>query len=251
MSLLQQLLALHRVDVQVRSLRSRLAQADHYLATQQKQLDDLVAQRGDVELQKKQLQAHVANMEMESKGISDRVARLRSDLNQSANTKQYNAVLQEMKSVELQKDELDEQTLAQMERLEQIAKRVADFETVISDRQSLREKALAEREERHRDTAERLGELERERATAAGLVPADSMVRFDEVAEMHDGEAMSEVEVISARHREYSCSACNTEIPFAVYARLLGEGGGIVQCVNCHRILHLPAEAEATATKKR
>ena len=65
------------------------------------------------------------------------------------------------------------------------------------------------------------------------------------------GEAMSEVEVISARHREYACSACNTEIPFAVYAKLMGDGATAVQCVSCKRILHMPAEAEATAAKKR
>jgi hypothetical protein len=77
MSLLQQLLALHRADVQVRSLRSRLSQADRYLATQQKQLDDVLAQRGDVETQRRQLQAQVANMEMEGKAIGERIEALR------------------------------------------------------------------------------------------------------------------------------------------------------------------------------
>jgi len=251
MSLLQQLLALHRVDVLVRSLRSRLSQADHYLATQQKLLDELQAQRSDVSMQKKQLQAHVANMEMESKGITERVERLRSDLNQSANTKQYTALLQELKSVEGQRDLLDEQTLAQMERVEQITKRLEGFEPLIAERSRLWAQAKAESGERLRDTSDRLNELDGERAKAAACVPAPAMLIFDTVADIHDGEALSEVEVISARHREYACSACNTEIPYSIYARLLGDGSSIVQCVSCSRILHLPAEAEATVTKKR
>jgi predicted nucleic acid-binding Zn-ribbon protein len=228
MSLLQQLLALHRADVQVRSLRSRLSQADRYLATQQKQLDDVLAQRGDVETQRRQLQAQVANMEMEGKAIGERIERLRADLNQSGNTKQYTAILQEMKVIEVQRDELDTQALAQMERVEQLNKRLADFDTVLTERSRLCDAAKAESAERHRDTAERLSELERERAAAAAGVPA-----------------------ISARHREYACSACSTEIPFGVYTRLLGEGGAVVQCTSCRRILHLPAETEATAAKKR
>ena len=251
MSLLQQLLALHRVDVQVRSLRSRLQQADRYRGTQQRQLDELLAQRGDVQLQQRQMQAQVATLEVEAKSIQERVEKLRRELNQSGNTKQYNALLQELKTLESQKDALDEQALAQLERIEQVHKRLAGFEPLVAERTRLRDEANAESEQRHKDTADRLGELERERAAAAAKVPEASMKLFDEVADLHEGEAMSEVEVISARHREYACSACNTEIPFAVYAKLMGDGSTAVQCVSCKRILHMPAEAEATAAKKR
>ena len=251
MSLLQQLLALHKVDVQVRSLRSRLSQADRYLATQQRQLDDLNAQRTDVETQQRQVKAHVATMEVEAKAFQDRIERLRTELNQSGNTKQYNAILQELKQLEAQKDQLEEQTLGQIDRVDQLGKRLADMEPLLAERTRRRDEAKAELDQRRADSSERLGELDRERAAAAAGVPAATMSVFDEAAEIHEGEAMSEVEVISARHREYACSACNTEIPFAVYARLLGEAGNVVQCVSCHRILYLPAETEATAAKKR
>jgi predicted nucleic acid-binding Zn-ribbon protein len=251
MSLLQQLLALHRVDVQVRSLRSRLEQADRYLAGQQRQLDDLLAQRTDVENQRRQLQAQAATMEVESKSIDERVQRLRADLNQSGNTKQYNAILQEMKSIEAQKDTIDEQALAVLERVEQATKRLDGFDPLMAERTRLRDAAQAECAQRRQDTSERLGELERERATAASAVPAEAMELFDTVADLHDGEAMSEVEVIDARHREYACSACNTEIPLAIYARLAGDTGKVVQCVNCKRILHMVATAETASARKR
>jgi predicted nucleic acid-binding Zn-ribbon protein len=251
MSLLKQLLALHRVDVQVRSLRARLEQADRYLAGQQRQLDDLLAQRSDLEGQKRQLQAQAAAMEVESRSIDDRVQRLRGDLNQSANTKQYNAVLQEMKTIEAQKDQIDEQALAVLDRVEQAAKRIEAMAPLLAERTRLRDAATTECAQRRQDTGDRLGELERERATAAAQVPAEAMALFDEVADLHEGEAMSEVEVIDARHREYACTACNTEIPLAIYARLAGESGKVVQCVSCKRILHMPASAEAEAARAK
>ncbi|MBM4006262.1 MAG: hypothetical protein FJ292_01650 [Planctomycetes bacterium] len=251
MSLLQQLLALHRVDVQVRSLRSRLEQADRFLAGQQRQLDELLAQRTDVENQRRQLQAQAATMEVESKSIDARVQRLRNDLNQSGNTKQYNAILCEMKSIEAQKDAIDEQALGILERVEQTSKRLEGFEPLLAERTRLRDAAKAECAQRRQDTSERLGELERERAAAAAQVPADAMSLFDEVADLHDGEAMSEVEVIDARHREYACSACNTEIPLALYARLAGDTGKVVQCVSCKRILHMAASVVAETARKR
>ena len=162
MSLLQQLLALHRVDVQVRSLRSRLQQADRYLATQQRQLDELLSQRTDVHNQQRQMQAQLATLEVEGKSIAERVEKLRRELNQSANTKQYNALLQELKTLESQKDALDEQALAQMERIEQVAKRLAGFEPLAAERRRLRDEAQAECEQRRKDTSDRLGELEAE-----------------------------------------------------------------------------------------
>jgi len=177
MSLLQQLLALHKVDVQVRSLRSRLSQADRYL------------------------------------------------------------------------DALEEQTLAQIERSEQVGKRLTDMEPLLAERTRRRDEAKVELDQRRADSAERLGELDRERAAAAAGVPAETMGVFDEVADLHEGEAMSEVEVIDARHREYACSACNTEIPLAIYARLAGDTGKVVQCVSCKRILHMAATAVAEAAE--
>jgi hypothetical protein len=113
-----------------------------------------------------------------------------------------------MKVIEVQRDELDTQALAQMERVEQLNKRLADFDTVLTERSRLCDAAKAESAERHRDTAERLSELERERAAAAAGVPAEAMALFDEVADLHEGEALSEVQVISARHRE--CAALAT-----------------------------------------
>jgi predicted nucleic acid-binding Zn-ribbon protein len=156
-----------------------------------------------------------------------------------------------MKSIEAQKDTIDEQALAVLDRVEQTTKRLDSFEPLMAERTRLRDAAQAECVQRRQDTSERLGELERERAAAASQVPADAMTLFDEVADLHEGEAMSEVEVIDARHREYACSACNTEIPLAIYARLAGDTGKVVQCVSCKRILHMAATAVAEAARKR
>jgi predicted nucleic acid-binding Zn-ribbon protein len=219
-------------------------------SARERQLDELLAQRTDVENQRRQLQAQAATMEVESKSIDERVQRLRGDLNQSGNTKQYNAVLQEMKNIEAQKDAIDEQALAVLDRVEQTTKRLEGFEPLVAERTRLRDAAQSECAQRRQDTSERLGELEHERATAAAQIPAEAMALFEEVAELHEGEAMSEVEVIDARHREYACSACNTVIPLAIYARLAGDTGKVVQCVSCKRILHMAVSAEAEAARK-
>ena len=80
MSLMEQILALHSVDVQVRALRGRLDSAHHYLKTQETQMKDLLAQRDEVELQRKHTQAQVANLEMEANGVGVQIQKMRDEL---------------------------------------------------------------------------------------------------------------------------------------------------------------------------
>ena len=251
MSLMEQILALHSVDVQVRALRGRLDSAHHYLKTQETQMKDLLAQRDEVELQRKHTQAQVANLEMEANGVGVQIQKMRDELNNSGNTKQYSAILSGLKSLELQKDNFEQQAISQMEKVEQLVARIAQFDIKLAERSTLRDKAAAEMNERTQETGARLGELDRERAAAASHVPATSMSIFDEVANIHDGEAVSPVMTVDARSREYACTACNVEIPYQLYSRLLGDGTSLVQCLSCKRILYLEmAEIEAAAKRK-
>ncbi|MCE9619017.1 MAG: hypothetical protein K8R92_03810 [Planctomycetes bacterium] len=252
MPLMEQILALHGVDVQVRALEGRLDSANHYLKTQERLLKDVQAQHDEVELQRKHTQAQVANLEMEANSVAVQIQKMRDELNNSGNTKQYSTILTALKSLELQKDNFEQQALGQMEKVEQLAARLAQFKAQLAERTTLRDKAAAEVKERTQETSARLAELKGERASAAAHVPPEAMKIFDVVADMHDGEAVAPVLAVDVRAREYACSECNVEIPYQVYSRLLGAGTSLVQCLSCKRILYLEQpEIDAAAAKKR
>ena len=251
MSLIAHLRALHTVDSQVRGIKTRFENAERDLRRHQVQLDALATKRRDVEAQSRQLQAAVSNLELEDGSFKQRIEQLRNELNSSANPRQYNALRDELKVIEGKRDGLAERMLAQMENLEKLKAELATQDGPIADRTKLRDMAKAALDESKSELGGRLAELEAQREKAASLLKTDVREAFDEAAEQNEGEALAEITIISARHREYACSACSTEIPFGVYTRLLGEGGAVVQCTSCRRILHLPAETEATAAKKR
>ena len=81
MALLDNLLTLHRVDSQVRALRSRVASAETYFRAQEKQLALLAKQKAELETQLKQLQASVHALEVEQASATGRVDKLRAELN--------------------------------------------------------------------------------------------------------------------------------------------------------------------------
>ena len=70
---------------------------------------------------------------------------------------------------------------------------------------------------------------------ALGVVLASPGRAADET----NGEAMAPIAEINRRHREYSCSACNIEMPFEAVLRLTSDLNTIYPCRACGRILYL------------
>jgi predicted nucleic acid-binding Zn-ribbon protein len=254
MALLDNLLTLHRVDSQVRALRSRVTSAETYFRAQEKQLALLAKQKAELETQFKQLQASVHGLEVEQGSATARVEKLRGELNTSTNDKQYKAILNEMKSLETQRDEVVKRAVEEMQRAEETKKRLELHESTIAERLKIRDVAKNQFDECMKDVGERLSELEAERARAAELVPDRERKLFDKVADETEGEAMAEITVVSMRHREFACGACNIEVPFETYARLSSSSNDAVQCRACTRILFLsdanrPVDPKDSKTK--
>ena len=249
MALLDNLLTLHRVDSQVRALRSRVTSAETYFRAQEKQLALLAKQKAELETQFKQLQASVHGLEVEQGSANARVDKLRAELNTSTNDKQYKAILNEMKVLEGQKDEIVKRAVEEMQRVEDTKKRLEVQVATIAERQKIRELAKTKLDECMGDVGQRLAELEAERARAADLIPERDRQLFNRVADLTEGQTMSEITIVDLRHREFACGECNIELPFETYARLSSNSDSVIQCKACTRILYL-AESNRPAGEK-
>jgi len=250
MGLVDSLLNLYRVDVQVRGLRSRLNSAERYLAAQTKQWTDLQQQQQEFQTRKRHLQATIGNLEIEVKSIDDRLEKLRNELNNAPTNKQYAALLAELNTVKTTRGGIEDRMLADMEQVEKIQEQLAAVEAQIVERTKVRDLAQAQLDERRNDVGHRLSELEIERQHAAAVVPAPALAIFEEVADSHEGEAMSAVEEVDRRHREYACGACNMHIPFEQVSLLTSRNDSVIRCPSCMRILFMQEEMRGTLAKK-
>lgn len=244
MSLMRQLLTLHRVNTQVTGLRQRLDSAQRFLDAQQRTLNELLQQGEELRRQMRQLEATTANLETEGKGYAERIEKLRTDLNSSKNDRQYQAILADMKSLQAKRDELDATAIGHMDRVEALKTQLASLQGSIDERTTLRDRARADLDQRVADVSTRLSELEAEREIAARAVPPDARKTFERVAKETEGEAMAPVIEVSRRHREYACGACNLEIPKESFSKLSGTGESLVQCKACARILYIDEDAQ-------
>ena len=251
MSLISHLRALHSVDSLVRGIKTRFDNADSDRRRHQTQVDLLAGKRRDQEAQLRQIQATVANLELEDGTFKARLETLRSELNSSANPRQYNALRDELKVIEGKRDELAERILAQMENLEKLKAEMATSEAPLSDRTRLRDMAKAALEEAKAELGGRLAELEAQRERAAANLKEEAREAFDEAADRNDGEALAEVTIVSLRHREFACGGCNAELPLDAYSRVAAQNEQVVTCMSCGRILYMDNIPERPDAKKK
>ncbi|MHC5025841.1 MAG: zinc ribbon domain-containing protein [Planctomycetota bacterium] len=247
---MESLLRLHQVDSQVRGLRSRQESAERYLRVQQTQLDRLEQQANELAARKRHVQATTANLETEVAVIDERIEKLRNELNSAETNKQYTAVLTELNTVKVNRSELEERILNEMEMIETLGVEEGEIAGQTDERRKVRDVAKDQLDERRNEIGERLAELETERAQAATSVPGNSLAVFEHIADMYEGEALAEVDEIDRRRRDYACGACHMTVPFEHIASLVGGREDLVRCTACERILYLHDEMRGTLAKK-
>lgn len=251
MTLIANLRALHLVDSQVRGIRTRFENAERELKRHQVQFETLTQQRRELETQMRHLTAAVVGLELEDKTFKERVEHLRNELNNSSNTKQYNALRDELVVMEGKRNELAERILAQMENVEKMKGQIAAGEQPLADRTRLRDMAKATLDEAKTEFGGRLGELEKQRERAATHLDPAVRAAFDEAADQNEGEALAEITIVSLRHREFACGGCNAELPLDAYSKVAAQRDDVVTCMTCGRILYMDTLPETAASKKR
>jgi hypothetical protein len=250
MTAIDNLLNLFQIDTQVRGLRGRVESAQRQVSVHTRQLQELQQQLAEAQTRRKHLLATIGNLEGEIRLIDQRIEKFRTDLGNSTNKKQYDAVLSELEGAKKSKKTLEERVLKEMEQVEQFDGQLADLQKRADDRQRVCTVAAQELKQRRADVSDRLTELERQREAAAAIVPAAELELFNELCEIHDGQAMAPVEEIDRRNREYACGACNMHIQFNLISLLAGAAGAVVRCSACGRILYLQDETRGTLARK-
>lgn len=242
MSVTKQLLALFRVDKEIRGLSSRLDAAERFLGVQTRQLADISTQTTSLEAQLRQLQASANNAEGESKRIETHIDGLREKMNNAQTNKEYKALLSEVNNLKEQRSSFDDEAIGHLEKIEQIKAKLGTLETERGEREKVRSVAETDRQERADEIAAKLAELRAKREELAAEVPTHALTIYEELLEQRGEDAMAPLEIVDRKRHEFVCGSSMMSVPVEVAAQLMQ--GNLTISPNDGCILYLTEQTE-------
>jgi predicted nucleic acid-binding Zn-ribbon protein len=243
MSVTAQLLRVFQVEKQIRSLKSRLKEAETSLAKYQKDIDQLESSRKTIEQQLKVQTAAASEQEGEAKRVEARMEQLRTQMDTAQTNKEYQGFLEQHNIFKAAKDRFEAAALEQLAKCDELRKQVADLEAKRGEREQLRAIASKDRDERYKEIEGQLNELKAELADSSADVPKDTMQMFQRLLDLRGEEAMGAIEIVDRKRHEYHCGTCMMALPMETVNGLLSSGR-LTRCSSCQCIMYLTREDE-------
>lgn len=250
MPLQDKLYDLFLLDQQMRGLRTRLNAATRRLNLQQTRLDQLNQQQSELSAQSKHAQAEVAGLEHQAQDADERVNKLREQMNNVRNNKEYSAMLVEVSTLKDEKSKLEDQALEKMGQLDTLKERLTEVQAQTQQQAKLVKSATDEVQNAKDEVGVQLSDTTAKRDEAADQIPADVLSQFERLADHYEGETLGEIEEQDRKRREYTCSGCYMELPIERVNALMTRPDELVTCPSCNRFLFIKQELKASIGAK-
>lgn len=241
MDVTAKLVEVFHVDKQLRGLKSRLKGAEKFLSEQDKDLSSLDGRRSTLEADLKKVTAQAADAEGEMKRLDAKMATIRTQMESAQNNKEYKAFLTELNTFKADRDKHEATALEFLGKTEEIKKQLGEIAGRKDEREKVRKVAATDRDARSNEIADRVRELEVQRAALVANVPADVMRDFQKLIDRRGDEAMGLIEVVDVKRHEFNCGVCMMSLPVDAVA-MLASSGRLTRCASCQCVLYIDQE---------
>lgn len=227
---IEQLVELQKVDDQIHIIRKDLTCAPKEIEELKAAFTRLEEERVRVQDKLEHLKEQEKRLNIDIEDDAGRIKKSKSKLMQVGNTKEYQAMMREMDSLEKINRDREEEKTVMLEELTRVNEAFSDVEErYAAMRTDLAEKEanLAARMEKAHNELKGLDERRRETSKD---IPLPVLSRYEFIRERLDYPVI--VPVFGG-----ICSGCNISIPPQSYIELQ-KGKQILSCPNCQRLIY-------------
>jgi predicted nucleic acid-binding Zn-ribbon protein len=164
------------------------------------------------------------------KANSARIEKCKRDLNNIVSKKESDALTIEIASLEKKNDDLADEGLELMAKVDEMTAKITEFEQAIAKAKEEHAAAVKEHEAQLPGWNNRLNDAKTQVATQLAQLPADWLKAFKRMEQSEGADALAG---LNGR----SCSACYTEVTAQQLAVI--KSGSIEACKNCGRMLYV------------
>ncbi len=242
---IRQLVALQHVDDGIHAVQAEMEAAPKEMQALQKRFNTQDAQRSYILDRLQHVQEQQKRLEMEIQEDESRLDNSKNKLMQVENEREYQAMLREMNSMEMQNRSRAEERMALQEErslqesnLHTVEEAWAELKAELDHQQKNMEKRLGE-------AKAKLEALEKQRAEVSSLISAPVLSRYEFIRDRLRHPVIVPVE-------DGICSGCHIAIPPQFFIDLQ-RGSHIMSCPNCQRLMywgHLYQDPNAPAPQK-
>jgi predicted nucleic acid-binding Zn-ribbon protein len=230
---------------QLQRLDHRFVEMRQHLATLEAELQEgqavreLYERRRDVSGRLKHERGHATDLQWELDEVETRLRELMAQEHEGPSDP---LVARELAVLREQRNQLEDQALAQMERVEHLVGELTDADRIWHERsaQWATREPLARRE--LEEVMESLEALQNEREAVQSRLAPDALAVYDDLQRRHRGSAITVV-------RNRACGACRARLSAAVFDLLAGPDP-LVRCPRCTRVLAPLTPGEALASQE-
>ena len=190
---LQALRDLQEIELQLADIRRQLRRKRKMVSAQAAKLERARQALETERDENKRTQASVDELDLDIKGRTGKINRLREHLNTVRTNREYAAVLGELNNEKADVSRLESRALQMMERIEARTKDFREHQEVERREAERLDQFTAQFEQADRSFAERRAGLEQGRAEAAGQLEPKVLKLFDRVSVRYEGEVMAKV----------------------------------------------------------
>jgi predicted nucleic acid-binding Zn-ribbon protein len=227
---LQNLIRLQELQVRQSELRGRVEQTpkeiaclDEELAEKRKMIEDAEAAITHSSKERRITEAEVED-------LRQKLSHYREQLMEVKTNTAYQAMLHEIQFVESGISEKEDFILEQMLESDELDRKLVEAKRAFQEEESV---TLAKKKELEALVVESdsgLQEVEKERARIQTAIPGEFLARYQRIAAVRDGIAVTKVV-------NHSCEACHVRLRPQLLAELRANRR-IILCENCNRILY-------------
>jgi predicted nucleic acid-binding Zn-ribbon protein len=228
----KKLLDVQKVDQRIRSLRKDIDTLPEETARRQKTLDQKAAALTEREKGQQEAELRGRSIDLATRQADEELKKLEARLNLVKNNAEYQATLLQIESVRRERDRLQEEGFAILDRIETLQAEVAEARRLVQAETAVFEGFSAEARKLRAERESAIAEVMKGRAVLLEGIPRELMERYDTLFRTREGLAVCAVEA-------QVCQGCYTNVTMNDIARLKG-GSSVVGCGSCNRILYLP-----------
>ena len=236
------LVKLQVIEVDLTRLRRRMRARQHAVHNQESKIAQHQSEYDTLHTRGLEKRMSYDSMSVTLKANTDRIEKLRTDLNGAKTNKQYATLLTEINTQKADSAKVEEEALKILAAADEIKVKSDAVQTLITGEQEKLAAIKASSADKLEKLDNMINELQAKRDAASESVDSGTLALFNRLAQQYDGEGLAPVDVTGRSPRQsYSCGGCFMSLN-AEHANALSSRDEIRQCDNCKRILYLEDE---------